>query len=65
MGKPYNLNFFDAETEDAFYCSQLAYKAYLRHGINFNSGTAIAGLPLSERIIYPQEVWENCEHTRV
>ena len=28
FGKPYNLNFLDAEQEDAFYCSQLAYKAY-------------------------------------
>jgi hypothetical protein len=32
VGKPYNLNFFDPEREDAFYCSQLAYKAYQRHG---------------------------------
>ena len=28
VGKPYNLNFLNPETEDAFYCSQLAYKAY-------------------------------------
>jgi hypothetical protein len=26
-GKPYNLNFQDCDSQEAFYCSQLAYKA--------------------------------------
>jgi len=33
VGKPYNLNFFDPETAKAFYCSQLAYKAYQSVGL--------------------------------
>lgn len=62
MGKPYNLNFFDAEREDSFYCSQLAYKAYQRHGINLNSGMAMAHLPGSDQIVYPQEIWNGFPH---
>src|SRR5512138_301493 len=41
VGKPYNLNFLDAETERAFYCSQLAYKAYQQVGIDLNKGLYI------------------------
>ncbi|MBN2149615.1 MAG: hypothetical protein JW726_19665 [Anaerolineales bacterium] len=62
LGKPYNLNFFDVDTEDAFYCSQLAYKAYLPLGINLNAGRSMPGLPRSERIIYPQEIWDGLPH---
>ncbi len=62
LGKPYNLNFLDPETESAFYCSQLAYKAYLRHGINLNKGLAINHLPGTERIVFPQEIWDGCAH---
>jgi hypothetical protein len=60
MRKPYNLNIFDSETEEAFYCSQLAYKAYLRHGIDFNTGRGVPGILLAEKIVFPQEVWESC-----
>jgi tRNA splicing endonuclease len=64
VGKPYNLNFLDAEREDAFYCSQLAYKAYQRHGINLNTGLSMSGLPGSDRIVYPQEIWDGFPHQR-
>jgi hypothetical protein len=64
VGKPYNLNFLDAEREDAFYCSQLAYKAYQRHGINLNTGLGIANLPGSNHIVYPQEIWDGFYHRR-
>ena len=60
IGKPYNLNFFDSDTEEAFYCSQLVYKAYLPHGIDFNTGRGIPGFEPSRSIVYPQEVWEAC-----
>jgi len=60
VGKPYNLNFLDSETEDAFYCSQLVYKAYLRSGIDLNQGRGIPGFEPSRSIIFPQEVWEAC-----
>jgi len=62
LGKPYNLNFLDAEREDAFYCSQLAYKAYQRHGINLNTGLSMSSLPGSDKIIFPQEIWQGFPH---
>ena len=63
--KPYNFNFPDSDTEEAFYCSQLAYKAYKPHGIDLNSGSLLAGFPLTRSIVFPQEVWSLCEHERV
>jgi hypothetical protein len=62
LGKPYNLNYLDPEREDAFYCSQLAYKAYQRHGINLNIGLSMSNLPGSDRIVYPQEIWDGFPH---
>jgi len=62
IGKSYNLNFLNAETEDAFYCSQLAYKAYQQVGIDLNTGLAMEQLPGTNAIIYPQEIWEGCAH---
>jgi hypothetical protein len=64
LGKPYNLNFLDAEQENAFYCSQLAYKAYQRHGIDLNTGLGIPNLPGSSRIVFPQEIWDGFQHVR-
>lgn len=62
VGKPYNLNFFNAESEDAFYCSQLVYKAYQTIGIDMNTGLAMEQLPGTNQIIYPQEIWEGFSH---
>jgi cell wall-associated NlpC family hydrolase len=62
VGKPYNLNFLNAETEESFYCSQLAYKAYQRIGINLNTGLAMEQLPGTNAIIYPQEIWNGFSH---
>ncbi len=60
--KPYNLNFFNSRTEDAFYCSQLAYLAYLKHGVDLNTGMGVPDVPGTESIIFPQEIWSGCEH---
>ena len=65
VGKPYNLNFLNAETEDAFYCSQLIYKAYQQVGINLNTGLSIEQLPGTNAIIYPQEIWGECMHRQL
>jgi len=65
LGMPYNLNFLDAEREDAFYCSQLAYKAYQPFGINMNNGLAMSNLPGSEQIVFPQEIWNGFPHQGV
>jgi len=62
VGKPYNLNFMDIETEAAFYCSQLVYLAYLRTGIDLNTGLSIEALPGTGHIVYPQEIWSGCAH---
>jgi hypothetical protein len=62
-GKPYNLNFLNSETEGAFYCSQLAYKAYLKQGIDLNTGIGVPDIPGTESIIFPQELWAGCSHT--
>ena len=65
LGKPYNLNFLKSETEEAFYCSQLAYKAYQQIGINLNTGLAMEQLPGTNAIVYPQEIWEGSSHRAV
>mgnify|MGYP001442292670 CR=1 FL=1 len=62
VGKPYNLNFLNAETEECFYCSQLAYKAYQQIGIDLNTGLAMEQLPGTNNIIYPQEIWNGFSH---
>jgi hypothetical protein len=62
IGKPYNLNFLKSDTDDAFYCSQLAYRAYLRCGINLNTGESIPHVPGTSSIIFPQEIWNGCIH---
>ena len=64
VGKPYNLNFLNPEREDAFYCSQLAYKAYQRHGINLNTGVGVPNVPGTEAIIFPNEIWCGLPHER-
>lgn len=65
VGKPYNLNFFASEREDAFYCSQLAYKAYQQVGINLNTGLQVPKLPGTQSIIFPTEIWAGCVHQLV
>jgi Permuted papain-like amidase enzyme, YaeF/YiiX, C92 family len=65
VGKPYNMNFLDPEKEDAYYCSQLVYKAYLGQGIDLNTGLAMESLPGTNRIIYPQEIWSGCVHREI
>jgi hypothetical protein len=62
VGKPYNMNFLDSSTERAFYCSQLAYKAYLPQGIDLKTGVGIPEIPFTDRIIFPQEIWSGCFH---
>ena len=64
LEKPYNLNLLDAATEDAFYCSQLAYAAYLQQGINLKSGQGIPRIPGTGSIVFPQEIWSGCTHKR-
>lgn len=65
LGKPYNLNFLNSDTEETFYCSQLAYRAYLSQGINLNTGMHLPGLTHTDSIIFPRELWEGLPHEPV
>lgn len=62
IGKSYNLNFLKSDTDESFYCSQLAYRAYLRCGINLNTGQSVPDVPGTASIIFPQEIWSGCIH---
>jgi hypothetical protein len=62
--KLYNPLFLDSKTEDAFYCSQLPYKAYLKEGIDLNTGKGMQDFPGMESIVFPQEIWSGCEHEK-
>jgi hypothetical protein len=64
VGKPYNLNFLNSGTDKAFYCSQLAYKAYLQVGIDLNTNLGIPSIPFTDSIIFPQEIYSSCVHQR-
>lgn len=61
--KPYNVNFFDPDTDAAFYCSQLIYKAYCEFGLDVSvpPGTASASPP---RIVVPQMLWQSSRQLR-
>lgn len=64
LAKPYNFDFLDPDTENAFYCSQLVYKAYLTQGINLNLNSGVFSQRLPSRIVFPEEIWDVCPHRR-
>jgi uncharacterized protein YycO len=57
VGKPYNFDFLHPDTESRVYCSQLAYLAYKKAGINLNVGTFV--IPGFDNIVFPQEIFDN------
>lgn len=63
--KPYNFNYLDPQRDRSFYCSQLVFKAYLAQGIDLNSNLGVPSGGLLERIVFPQEIWNGCQHRRV
>jgi hypothetical protein len=64
VNKPYNINFLNPQTERAFYCSQLAYKAYMPHGVDLNTNHGVPHIIGSNRIVFPNEIWKGCHHHR-
>ena len=58
--KPYNLNFFNPETDGAFYCSQLVYKAYQTQGINLHVHIGEDADSLLAPLVFPEDVWNAC-----
>ncbi len=63
-GKPYNPVFTESQTDAAFYCSQLPYKAYLEQGIDLNTGQGVPEIPGTDSIVFPQEIWAGCVHAK-
>jgi hypothetical protein len=68
VGKPYNANFLKVVTNEAFYCSQLAYLAYREAGIDIGvtpvallegHSTEVESTPL---LVLPTALLDNCEH---
>lgn len=58
--KPYNIDFFNPDTDGAFYCSQLIYKAYQAQGINLHVEIGEdADSPFSS-IVFPEDLWAGC-----
>lgn len=64
IGKPYNINFFNSETEESFYCSQLAYKAYKSCGMDLNTNVGVMNFLGTDRIVFPQELWSGLANRR-
>jgi hypothetical protein len=62
--RPYNVNFFNPGSEAAFYCSQLAYRAYIRHGIDLDQNRGHLLIEHIGQIVFPYEIWHSCEHQR-
>ena len=54
VGKPYNFDFLHPDTESRVYCSQLAYLAYKKVGIDLNVGCF--PIPGFNKIVFPQEI---------
>jgi len=56
--KPYNLDFFNPDTDGAFYCSQLVYKAYKDQGIDLDPREE--NQELLQAIVFPADLWKTC-----
>jgi uncharacterized protein YycO len=58
--KPYNLNVFNPETDGAFYCSQLIYKAYQMQGIDLHEHVGAEAESILAPIVLPKDIWNAC-----
>jgi len=70
VGKPYNANFLNTVTDEAFYCSQLIYLAYREVGIDLGVSpvrmvTDAAGSNDAPLLILPTALLDNCSHRLV
>lgn len=70
VGKPYNANFLNLVTNEAFYCSQLIYLAYREAGVDlgirpicvFSEPPGEEEVPL---LVLPTHIMQNCTHQKV
>lgn len=58
--KPYNIDFFNPDTDGAFYCSQLIYKAYKAQGINLHVEIGEDADSPFASIVLPEDLWAGC-----
>lgn len=70
IGKPYNANFLNTVTDEAFYCSQLIYLAYREFGIDLGVSpvrmvTNPTGSEETPFLILPTALLDNCSHQLV
>ncbi len=70
IGKPYNANFLNTVTDEAFYCSQLIYLAYRAAGIDLGTRPVqvIADSQARESppiVLLPTQLMRNCAHQRL
>ncbi len=63
--KPYGFRFRQPDNEDAFYCSQLVYVAYRKHGIDLSQHKNRGPISRMLRIVFPGTVWNSCVHRRL
>lgn len=70
VGKPYNANFLNTVTDEAFYCSQLIYLAYCDVGVDLGvSPVRLLTEPRDTQskplLILPNTLMDNCTHRLV
>ena len=70
VGKPYNANFLNTVTDEAFYCSQLIYLAYCDVGVDLGvSPVQLLTEPRDAQskplLILPNALMDNCTHRLV
>ena len=71
IGKPYNPNFLNLVTNEAFYCSQLIYLAYREAGIDIGVTPVCAlaeqaeGETSQPLVVLPTALLDNCQHQLV
>lgn len=67
VGKPYNANFLNIVTDEAFYCSQLIYLAYREFGVDLGVCPVRLTMPSADNgapplLILPVALLDNCSH---
>ncbi len=70
VGKPYNANFLNTVTDEAFYCSQLIYLAYREFGVDLGVSPVrlvaqSADSQTQPLLILPVALMDNCSHQLV
>ncbi len=63
--KPYSFRFRYPDKEDAFYCSQLVYVAYRKHGIDLSKFEGRGFLSRMSGVVFPATIWNSCVHKRI